>query len=303
MADAHAEVPDEKGVAQQLCGCNAELLYWPERRFDLANAGTIVLPQDMRDVAATIWDASVVLAHYVDSLGHAAWRGKRVIELGAGTGLPGIVAARLGASVLLTDLADALHVTRTCAAAAASGGAEAETDGSAQAGGTSVARAPSSSNPSAAGGASRAAGSLSTVPFAWGTALTPLGSALSAARGGARGAGGTTSTAAAEEEAECVADVVLGADIVYNDQYVGQLVQSIVDLLRPGTGGSERDSCDARSACALISYEQRRRDMHLTFFNRLEECGCESVRVRSIMLDAAAQAANVYVYRVALRSR
>ena len=98
-----------------------------------------------------------------------------------------------------------------------------------------------------------------------------------------------------------MADVVLGADIVYNDQYVGQLVQSIVDLLRPGTGGSERDSCDARSACALISYEQRRRDMHLTFFNRLEECGCKSVRVRSIMLDAAAQAAMAAIARMVVR--
>ena len=51
----------------------------------------------------------------------------------------------------------------------------------------------------------------------------------------------------------------------------------------------------------LISFEQRRRDMHITFFDRLEERGFDSVRVRSPMLDAAAKAANVFVYRVALR--
>jgi hypothetical protein len=50
-----------------------------------------------------VWDAAVVLAQYVHSLGSTALRGAAVIELGAGTGLPGIAAARLGADVTLTD--------------------------------------------------------------------------------------------------------------------------------------------------------------------------------------------------------
>jgi hypothetical protein len=49
-----------------------------------------------------VWDAAVVLAQYVTSLG-AALRGARVLELGAGTGVPGLAAARLGADVTLTD--------------------------------------------------------------------------------------------------------------------------------------------------------------------------------------------------------
>jgi hypothetical protein len=49
-----------------------------------------------------LWDASVVLAQYVNTLGESL-RGAAVIELGAGTGLPGLAAARLGADVTLTD--------------------------------------------------------------------------------------------------------------------------------------------------------------------------------------------------------
>lgn len=47
-----------------------------------------------------LWPAAIALAHEVAarSLG-----GKRVLELGAGTGLPGIVAASLGARVVQTD--------------------------------------------------------------------------------------------------------------------------------------------------------------------------------------------------------
>ena len=58
-----------------------------------------------------VWDAAVVLAQYVQSLG-AALRGAAVIELGAGTGLPGLAAAKLGARVTLTDRERALPLLR-----------------------------------------------------------------------------------------------------------------------------------------------------------------------------------------------
>src|SRR5262245_7809110 len=47
-----------------------------------------------------LWPAAIALAHEIAArpLG-----GLRVLELGAGTGLPGIVAAALGAQVLQTD--------------------------------------------------------------------------------------------------------------------------------------------------------------------------------------------------------
>lgn len=62
----------------------------------------------------SLWPASIALAHEIASRSFA---GKRVLELGAGTGLPGIVAATLGASVVQTDKQDlALHVCKQNAA-------------------------------------------------------------------------------------------------------------------------------------------------------------------------------------------
>ncbi len=49
-----------------------------------------------------LWPAAIALAQDVASRA-AAFGGKRVLELGAGTGLPGLVAASLGARVVQTD--------------------------------------------------------------------------------------------------------------------------------------------------------------------------------------------------------
>jgi predicted nicotinamide N-methyase len=49
-----------------------------------------------------LWPAAIALAHDIASRADA-FRGRRVLELGAGTGLPGIVAASLGAHVVQTD--------------------------------------------------------------------------------------------------------------------------------------------------------------------------------------------------------
>lgn len=61
---------------------------------------------------AALWPAAVALAHEVAARA-AALPGHRVLELGAGTGLPGLVAASLGARVVQTDNHEvALHVCR-----------------------------------------------------------------------------------------------------------------------------------------------------------------------------------------------
>lgn len=53
-----------------------------------------------RPYGIVLWPAAIALAHEVAARGLA---GKRILELGAGTGLPGIVAAALGARVVQTD--------------------------------------------------------------------------------------------------------------------------------------------------------------------------------------------------------
>ncbi|XP_026157995.1 protein N-lysine methyltransferase METTL21A [Mastacembelus armatus] len=58
-------------------------------------------------VAAVVWDAAVVMCMYLE-LGKVELKGKVAIELGAGTGLVGIVAALLGANVTITDREPAL---------------------------------------------------------------------------------------------------------------------------------------------------------------------------------------------------
>ncbi|XP_037303801.2 EEF1A lysine methyltransferase 3-like [Pungitius pungitius] len=54
-------------------------------------------------VAAAVWEAALHLCSYLEERSVEV-RGRRVIELGAGTGVVGILAARLGAVVTLTDL-------------------------------------------------------------------------------------------------------------------------------------------------------------------------------------------------------
>ncbi|XP_078259786.1 protein N-lysine methyltransferase METTL21A [Rhinoraja longicauda] len=64
----------------------------------------IVIRQDWKQlgVAAVVWDAAVILCTFLE-LGAIKLQDRTVIELGAGTGLVGIVAAHLGADVTVTD--------------------------------------------------------------------------------------------------------------------------------------------------------------------------------------------------------
>lgn len=55
------------------------------------------------DVGCVVWDAAIVLAKYLEtkqfhdpSSGQNVWAGRSVVELGAGTGVVGLLAATLG---------------------------------------------------------------------------------------------------------------------------------------------------------------------------------------------------------------
>ncbi|KAJ0177777.1 hypothetical protein K1T71_006650 [Dendrolimus kikuchii] len=67
------------------------------------------------DVNCVVWDASLVLAKYLESMcQHKSdfLSGIKVLELGAGLGVVGLTAATLGAQVTLTDLPEALSLLR-----------------------------------------------------------------------------------------------------------------------------------------------------------------------------------------------
>ncbi|XP_068647017.1 uncharacterized protein [Aristolochia californica] len=64
---------------------------------------------------AVMWDSGVVLAKFLEhavETGMLLLRGKKVVELGAGCGLVGCIAALLGAQVILTDLPDRLKLLK-----------------------------------------------------------------------------------------------------------------------------------------------------------------------------------------------
>lgn len=65
-------------------------------------------------VAGVVWNAAKVFSQYLcTALADGQLAGKRILELGAGTGLAGLMAARLGASeVVLSDLPMALPLLR-----------------------------------------------------------------------------------------------------------------------------------------------------------------------------------------------
>lgn len=63
-----------------------------------------------RPYGIVLWPSAIALAH---ELATRTLAGKRILELGAGTGLPGIVAASLGAHVVQTDRQNlVLHVCK-----------------------------------------------------------------------------------------------------------------------------------------------------------------------------------------------
>ncbi|KAK7406857.1 hypothetical protein VNO78_08491 [Psophocarpus tetragonolobus] len=61
------------------------------------------------DYGLFVWPCSIVLAEYVWQQKHR-FSGATVVELGAGTSLPGLVAAKLGAHVTLTDHSSSFQV-------------------------------------------------------------------------------------------------------------------------------------------------------------------------------------------------
>uniref|UniRef100_A0A4W3K1V1 Protein-lysine methyltransferase METTL21B-like n=2 Tax=Callorhinchus milii TaxID=7868 RepID=A0A4W3K1V1_CALMI len=75
-----------------------------ERCFTFCGHNLTITQRTGKDllVSALVWDAGIVLCHYFEEE-NLQFHGKRVIELGSGTGIVGILAVLLGGNVTLTD--------------------------------------------------------------------------------------------------------------------------------------------------------------------------------------------------------
>jgi len=106
---------DERGLLQTTAGdfpLNEYRLQLGGREWSILHVGSVLSREDENrflgelkgrvPYGVALWPAAIALAHDVASRAED-FRGKSVLELGAGTGLPGIVAATLGARVVQTD--------------------------------------------------------------------------------------------------------------------------------------------------------------------------------------------------------
>ena len=108
-----------------------------ERAWKILHTGLVLTADDEQryisgdarlPYGVALWPSSLALTHELEARG-AALRGRRILELGAGTGLPGIVASALGAHVVQTDRQSAaLHLCRLNGERNGAGGVEQRLD-------------------------------------------------------------------------------------------------------------------------------------------------------------------------------
>ncbi|CAM9466224.1 unnamed protein product, partial [Hapterophycus canaliculatus] len=245
---------------------------WRRRRRRQRDAVRVVVHEVLsEDFGLFTWPSGVVLACLVWAR-RREFAGVRVVEIGAGTALPGLLAAKLGASVVLTDREGAPWVLENMRGAVAANGlptddtaalpvALADGDGNRGGGGggggdsvcvrggdgrSSRYREPGGDKKgeTSVGGPSATAGKCSVRGLSWGS-VAPA--ALRLAR-------------------EQCPQVVLGADVFYSSEHFDSVLATVFLLLSAspaatsgaasdGGGGGGGDRClDARARISNASF-------------------------------------------------
>lgn len=98
----------------ELSSVDGELLRYPERIFYFHHIQqNILITQSIDSIGTLIWDAEVILAHYIDRIHHENGLEKKLLlEIGAGTALASIVAGKCGAHLFLQELEEVIEESR-----------------------------------------------------------------------------------------------------------------------------------------------------------------------------------------------
>eukprot|EP00123_Amoebidium_parasiticum_P009821 comp19727_c0_seq1/m.23512 comp19727_c0_seq1/g.23512 ORF comp19727_c0_seq1/g.23512 comp19727_c0_seq1/m.23512 type:complete len:276 (-) comp19727_c0_seq1:791-1618(-) len=96
---SESELSDVEQVANT---CTA-LVLCPHFWYSLSDGRNLKLEQGDGDVGNHVWEGAVVLSRYLENQPADYLHGQNVLEVGAGMGLTGLVAATRGANVTLTD--------------------------------------------------------------------------------------------------------------------------------------------------------------------------------------------------------
>ena len=98
---------------RHMMSVDRELALFPQRSFTFGEV-RILLDQSIADVGCTVWDAEIILAHYINEMRERI-SNTHIAELGAGTALAGILCGKLRArAVTLQELDSCIEHTRHC---------------------------------------------------------------------------------------------------------------------------------------------------------------------------------------------